>query len=112
VGFFGNLVKMPFKAVADIGKGVFNVAAGTLKGAFHVAKIGLDIATLGIAGNPLTDAKKTFADAGQVLKGVGEGVRGGIGIAGTGAAVLLAPTGLGALATYAGTDAAYTMLGG
>ena len=112
MGFIGNLVKMPFKAVGDIFGGLGQSAMGLIKGIGHIAKVGLDIATLGLTGNPFTDAKKVFADAGDVLGGLGKTARGGIGLAGTGAAIIAAPTGLGALGIYAATTAAYTATGG
>jgi hypothetical protein len=112
MGLIGNFFKMPFKAVGDVFGGAFKSLGGVLKGLGNIAKVGLDIATLGLTGNPLTDAKKVFANAGEVISGLGQTARGGIGLAGTGAAILALPSGLGALGIYAGTTAAYTAMGG
>lgn len=113
MGFIGNLVSTPFKAVGDVFKGAWNMTGGTaLKALGTIGKAATEFLTFrwGSAAQTLVsgtvDTVKTFAG------GLGQSVRGGIGVAGTAAAVLLAPTGVGAVATYAATVGAYSMLGG
>ncbi len=113
MSFIGNLVSTPFKAVGDVFKGAWNMTGGTaLKALGTIGKAATEFLTFRWGSAAKTLISGTFDTAKTFASGAGQIARGGIGLAGTAAAVTLAPTGLGAVATYAATVGAYTMLGG
>jgi hypothetical protein len=113
MGFFGNLVATPFKAVKDIGVGAWKMTGGTIgKAVGTVFKAAGEFLTFRWGSAAKTLATGTLDTAKTFLGGGAQALRGGIGVGGTAAAVLLAPTGLGAVATYGATAGVYTMLGG
>lgn len=116
MGFIGNLIKAPFKAVGDVVGGAFKATFGTaFKAVGTVLDAGFKFLTFRWGDAAKTLVKGTVDTVGTFFGGVGQVARGGLMLGGTAASLGLAATGVGApwaLGTYAASTGLYTMLGG
>src|SRR5690348_5873000 len=89
MGFIGNFIKAPFKAVGDVVGGAFKATFGTAwKAVSTVATAAFQFATFRWGDAAKTLVKGTMDTVGTFFGGVGQVARGGLMLGGTAAALL------------------------
>jgi hypothetical protein len=116
MGFIGNLIKAPFKAVGDVVGGAFKATFGTaFKALSTVLDAGFKFVTFRWGDAARTLAKGTVDTFKTFAGGVGQAARGSLMLGGTALAAGMAMTGVGAVpavGVYAASTGIYTALGG